>query len=161
MGDVARRTLDAWQRHGAALRQQRGLLALAFDLPNHGTRMVNVAGNLSWDEGNENHALDMIGMVKGAKQDLAILMDLIEGYLGRGRVERHMALGWSLGGHSVWQAWFDEERLDAAVVVVGCPDFIGVLSSYQGLCLSSFYCVLTLYKASWTIESASTTAIPS
>ncbi|KAH6874772.1 hypothetical protein B0T10DRAFT_498523 [Thelonectria olida] len=125
MHDIARRTLATWHAHPTS--QTRGLVALAFDMPNHGSRLVSEEANRAWDEGNERHALDMLGMVKGGVADMGGLMDLVAGYLGR-RVDGHVCLGWSLGGHSAWQAWVGEERIDAAVAVVGCPDFMGLMS---------------------------------
>jgi len=53
--------------------------------------------------------------------------DLVGSYLFRDQperlIDRHLALGVSMGGHSVWQLMFAEPRVSAAVVVVGCPDF--------------------------------------
>jgi hypothetical protein len=122
MHDIARRAVHAWN----AQRQpgSRGLVALAFDMPNHGSRLVHKAANAAWDEGNDTHALDMIGLIKAAGSDVSALMDLVPGYLGRD-VDGHVCLGWSLGGHAAWQTWFGEDRMDAAVVVVGCPDLMG------------------------------------
>lgn len=49
-------------------------------------------------------------------------------YLFRGEgwrtIDRHIAFGFSMGGHSVWQVMFAEPRVRAGVVVVGCPDFM-------------------------------------
>lgn len=130
MLDIASRTIAAWHdESNAPARASRGVVALAFDMPNHGTRLVSRVANEAWDKGNETHAIDMLGMVKGAVTDMAGLMDLVEGYLGVGKVDAHVCLGWSLGGHSAWQAWIGEDRIDAAVVVVGCPDFMS-MSSY-------------------------------
>jgi len=52
---------------------------------------------------------------------------LVEGYLfpdGNIKIDQHLALGVSLGGHSVWQLMFAEPRVTAGVVVVGCPDYM-------------------------------------
>lgn len=54
--------------------------------------------------------------------------DLVGSYLFRGEegrtIDRHVAFGFSMGGHSVWQLMFAEPRVRAGVVVVGCPDFM-------------------------------------
>lgn len=55
--------------------------------------------------------------------------DLVEGYLvhdteGKRKIDQHLALGVSLGGHSVWQLMFAEPRVTAGVVIIGCPDYI-------------------------------------
>lgn len=126
MNDIARRAVYSWNQKG----QERGLVALAFDMPNHGTRMVSAKANLAWDEGegNENHAVDMFGLVKGGMRTMSGLMDQVGSYLGR-EVDAHVCLGWSLGGHAVWQAWFGEERIDAGVAIVGCPDLTNMMAS--------------------------------
>ncbi|TQS32905.1 hypothetical protein Golomagni_06766, partial [Golovinomyces magnicellulatus] len=121
MKDIASRTIGAWTESKAS--KTRGLVALVFDMPNHGTRKVSKKGNHAWNKGNDQHAVDMAGMVKVAKADMSGLMDLVAGYLGRD-VDAHVCLGWSLGGHSAWQAWMGEERVDAVAVVVGCPDYM-------------------------------------
>jgi hypothetical protein len=61
--------------------------------------------------------------------DCGIIRDLVEGYLfpnaeGKRKIDQHLALGVSLGGHSVWQLMFAEPRVEAGVVVIGCPDYI-------------------------------------
>ncbi|KAL7949384.1 Alpha/Beta hydrolase protein [Trichoderma barbatum] len=125
MHDFARRAVYSWNQDQK--QRQRGLLALVFDMPNHGTRMVSELANQAWGEGNEQHAVDMLSFVKGGAADASGLMDHVAGYLGR-ETDAHVCLGWSLGGHATWQAWFGEDRIDAAVVIVGCPDLAGLLS---------------------------------
>lgn len=52
---------------------------------------------------------------------------MVEGYLfpdGQKKVDQHLALGVSLGGHSVWQLMFADPRVTAGVVIVGCPDYM-------------------------------------
>lgn len=124
MGDVACRVVDAWKQRQQNGGYHKGLVALAFDMPNHGSRLVSQDANKAWNKGNENHAPDMAGMIRGGSADMSGLMDLVGAYLGR-EIHGHICLGWSLGGHAAWQAWLGEERLDAAVVIVGCPDFLG------------------------------------
>lgn len=41
------------------------------------------------------------------------------------RIDQHLVLGVSLGGHSAWQTMFREERVEAGVVIIGCPDYMG------------------------------------
>ena len=125
MHDIASRSVHAWHNHQAAS-EKRGLIALCFDQPNHGSRIVSEKANQAWNKGNESHAIDMVGMVKGGVTDLRSLMDLAGGYLGlEGRIDGNVVLGWSLGGHGAWHSLFVEERMDAGVVVVGCPDLMG------------------------------------
>lgn len=123
MADIARRTVHAWHQHATASRA-RGLIALAFDMPNHGSRLVSEAANQAWDKGNDKHAIDMAAIIQGGAADVSALMGLVAGYLGR-QVDAHVCLGWSLGGHAAWWTWFGHDRVDAAVVVVACPDYVG------------------------------------
>jgi hypothetical protein len=39
-------------------------------------------------------------------------------------IDQHMVLGISLGGHSAWQVIFNEPRVTAAVIIIGCPDYM-------------------------------------
>lgn len=131
MADVAAMTVAAWN----ARRPARGLIAAAFDQRNHGTRLVSEIANKAWREGNKTHAQDMFGMVSGTVVDTSHLMDGLEGYLfsggggpagaqGRGRkVDHHVGLGVSVGGHSIWQLMFSDPRCVAGVMVLGCPDY--------------------------------------
>jgi len=64
MHDIAKRTISAYMSH-AGENPKRGLIALTFDMPNHGTRLVSEEANHAWDKGNATHAIDMFGMVKG------------------------------------------------------------------------------------------------
>ncbi len=110
----------------SGLDAERGLIALAYDQRNHGSRMVNEKANGAWKEGNETHAQDMLGIISGMVADQSLLIDAIGGYLfhdgDHKSIDQHLALGVSLGGHSVWQAMFAEPRLTAGVVIIGCPD---------------------------------------
>ncbi|KAF9880749.1 hypothetical protein CkaCkLH20_01791 [Colletotrichum karsti] len=132
MGDFASRVVA---RHAAGNPAARGLIALAFDQRNHGTRLVSEVANESWRGGNERHAIDMYAMVAGMVGDTRGLMDVAEGILkvetggeGEWRVEQHLALGVSLGGHSTWQALFGEERIVGGVVIIGCPDYMALMT---------------------------------
>lgn len=131
MGDFARRAVSAWNERrrgaGGGASAERGLVALAFDQRNHGSRAVCERANGSWRAGNETHGIDMMAAVRGMAEDTRGLMDVVEGYLGmaEGEVDGHFVLGHSLGGHSAWQLMFADERVTAGVVIIGCPDYIG------------------------------------
>ncbi|KAK4242533.1 hypothetical protein C8A03DRAFT_29295 [Achaetomium macrosporum] len=139
MGDFAARCIAAWYANvpeGGArqnLGRSRGLVALAYDQRNHGSRRVDEKANGSWRDGNAMHAVDMFGVIAGMVADQRVLLDLVEGYLlhddtERKTIDQHLALGVSLGGHSVWQLMFAEPRVTAGVVVIGCPDYMNLLS---------------------------------
>ena len=137
MADIAARAIAGWNDYlcGPAASGQpigrHGLVALAFDQRNHGTRLVEPRANEAWRQGNPTHAQDMFGIIAGTVADTRGLMDMVEGYLfadGKTVVTNHVFLGVSLGGHSGWQLMFTDERVKAAVLVVGCPDFMGMCS---------------------------------
>lgn len=131
MKDIASRAVAAWNESPEGKRGQRGLVALAADMPNHGTRLVEDLANQDWLKGNKTHAIDMVGIVQGGVTNTASLMDMVSGYLQR-TVDAHISLGWSLGGHTAWQQWIGDDRIDASVSIVGCPDMMGKHSGPPG-----------------------------
>lgn len=151
MAAFAARAVSGWhQRRSENSNLTRGLVAVVFDQRNHGGRLVEERANKAWRGGNQTHAVDMFGAISGMVRDTSGLMDLIGAHLkvevegileGRnteageggepvewkGEVDHHCLLGVSLGGHSAWQTLFAEDRLSTAVVIIGCPDFMGEL----------------------------------
>ncbi|KAG6188086.1 hypothetical protein E4U27_007545 [Claviceps purpurea] len=129
MQDIAERTLAAWHQTYQYGARRRSLIALAFDMPNHGSRKVCETSNLDWEEGNLSHARDMVNAVGGGAATMSLLMGLVGFYTGRtAEIDAHVCLGWSLGGHTAWWSLFGEPRLDGAVVVVGCADYISLMT---------------------------------
>lgn len=150
MADFARRAVSAFNRSSAAAAAAaagRGLIALAFDQRNHGSRAVDEGANGSWREGNPRHAQDMFGVVAGTAADQERLIDAVAGYLfvggvGERTIDGHVLLGVSLGGHSVWQTMFLDGRVKAGVVIIGCPDF-------ECEYLNLAYLLLPLFPGDW------------
>ncbi|KAF6839436.1 hypothetical protein CPLU01_01856 [Colletotrichum plurivorum] len=136
MGDFAARAVSRWNSSEQRTKAGRGLIAVAFDQRNHGSRLLSATANESWKGGNRAHALDMYGMVAGMVSDTKGLMDAVEGYVKMEmegdkhgwKIDQHLALGVSLGGHSVWQAMFGDARMEAGVVIIGCPDYMALMS---------------------------------
>ena len=103
------------------------MIAAAWDQRNHGERKVSDMANEAWRAGNATHAQDMYGIVAGCVADNQGLIDVVAGYLfleGRKNVDQHLVLGVSMGGHSAWQLMFADERVEAGVMVIACPDFM-------------------------------------
>ena len=81
-----------------------------------------------WREVRQHLAFDLCGISLQIIQDVALftwfgicLCAVRTGcYEDRKMETRHVVL---MGGHSAWQAFFGEKRIDAAVVIIGCPDF--------------------------------------
>lgn len=67
MTSMAANSIIEWQQrqrsspHAAS----KGIIAVAFDQRNHGTRLVDKLANEAWRSGNETHAQDMFRLVNG------------------------------------------------------------------------------------------------
>jgi pimeloyl-ACP methyl ester carboxylesterase len=63
----------------------------------------------------------------GTALDTSLLIDHLGSYILHGPdspiINQHLVAGISLGGHSAWQVFFNEPRVTAAVVIIGCPDY--------------------------------------
>ena len=134
---IANEILSAYHTSSSSSSSTRGLIAVAFDQRNHGSRLISETANAAWRQGNATHAQDMFGMISGTVTDTIHLIDVLEGYLfGAGggpgaapggedrRIDSNLVLGVSLGGHSAWQLLFAEPRVTAGAIVIGCPDYM-------------------------------------
>ncbi|KAL7748837.1 hypothetical protein RI367_005750 [Sorochytrium milnesiophthora] len=109
------------------------IIAVTFDMRNHGTRLVESKANYSWREPtpdgrierNMEHAYEMYAVQYGSAKDVSFLIDVLPPFLqARGLVaERWGVAGISLGAHAALIAVANEERLDVAVSIVGCADY--------------------------------------
>ncbi|KAI1370498.1 Alpha/Beta hydrolase protein [Hypoxylon crocopeplum] len=135
--DMADITNQIFHAHMQRQLSTRGLIAVAFDQRNHGSRLVDGLANEAWRSGNKTHAQDMFGTITGTVSDTIHLLDALEGYLfgaghghgampdgGKRYIDHNMVLGVSLGGHTAWQTLFAEPRVTAGVIVIGCPDYM-------------------------------------
>ncbi|QSZ36787.1 hypothetical protein DSL72_006670 [Monilinia vaccinii-corymbosi] len=131
MGSVASGCIQAWNEQSGANRTV-GLIAAAFDQRNHGSREVNALANESWRDGNETHAQDMFSIFNGTAMDTSLLIDHLPSYIfntkGSPLITQHLVLGISLGGHSAWQVLFSDPRVTAGVVIIGCPDYLRMMT---------------------------------
>jgi dienelactone hydrolase len=41
-------------------------------------------------------------------------------------------MGVSLGGHAAWQVLFNDPRVTAGVVIIGCPDYMSEFNHMKG-----------------------------
>ena len=63
--------------------------------------------------------------------DTSHLIDYISSYVfprSEHTIKTHMVLGISLGGHAAWQCLMHDPRISTAVVIIGCPDYITLMS---------------------------------
>ncbi|KAH7419960.1 hypothetical protein BKA64DRAFT_30184 [Cadophora sp. MPI-SDFR-AT-0126] len=131
MASVADSCINDWNQRPASERTV-GLIAVAFDQRNHGGRKVHALANESWREGNETHAQDMYSIYHGTALDTSLLIDHLGSYIFNKpndlSITQHLVMGISLGGHSAWQVLFNEPRVTAGVVIIGCPDYIDLMT---------------------------------
>jgi pimeloyl-ACP methyl ester carboxylesterase len=68
----------------------------------------------------------------GTGLDTSFLIDHLGSYLcldpNAPEIDQHLVLGISLGGHAAWQVFFNEPRVTAAIVIIGCPDYMRMFS---------------------------------
>ena len=128
MQPLAANTILTWNQRAPSKTQ--GLIAVSFDQRNHGSRLVDKVANESWRGGNNRHAIDMFGIYHGTQQDMSLLLTYLPAYLPQSapKIGRNIALGISLGGHAAYLAAMHEPRVDAAVVVIGCPDYTRLMT---------------------------------
>ena len=114
-----------------ATSKRKGLIAVSFDQRNHGSREVSAIANEAWRSGNENHAPDMFSCYAGTAVDTSLLIDYLSSYIfpqGEVKITQNLVLGISLGGHAAWHCVMQDSRISAAAVVIGCPDYVRMMS---------------------------------
>ncbi|CBY01346.1 hypothetical protein IAQ61_003177 [Plenodomus lingam] len=118
--------------HNARKSSSKGLIAVAFDQRNHGTRCVDKLHNEAWRSGNPRHAQDMFSCYHGTATDVSQLIDHLESYIlhtpDSPPITTHLALGISLGGHATWHCLLSDPRITAGVVGIGCPDYTRLMA---------------------------------
>ena len=128
MEPVAHTVIAAWNDK-LAVKQgpgRQGLIAIAFDQRNHGSRLVDKQSNQAWAQGNPRHAQDMYSIFQGTAADVSQLIDYVPAYVFPGHersITSNFVLGVSLGGHAAWHCILHDERISTAVIVVGCADY--------------------------------------
>lgn len=114
---------------------EKGVIAVTFDLRNHGERLVAETKNGSWREGNPSHALDMVSAIEGNVTDIKLVMDYLPAYLDLERFRNDAPFkfvnslsGYSLGGHIVIRfAHRYPELVSAINPTIGCFDMTSLL----------------------------------
>lgn len=135
MAPIAAQVISTWNSRihsGKAGKQPTGLIAVAFDQRNHGSREVDKLHNEAWRSGNPRHAQDMFGCYHGTATDTSHLINHLESYIFNTptgpKITQHLALGISLGGHATWHCLLSEPRITAGVVGIGCPDYTRLMT---------------------------------
>ncbi|KAI9048596.1 hypothetical protein LZ554_007429 [Drepanopeziza brunnea f. sp. 'monogermtubi'] len=133
MAAVASSCINDWYSRPSSDQQVKvGLIAVAFDQRNHGSRLVNSSSNEAWREGNVTHAQDMFSIFHGTAMDTSLLIDHLGSYIFNGPdeppINQHIVMGISLGGHAAWQVLFNDPRVTAGVIIIGCPDYMRMMT---------------------------------
>ncbi|KAF1982597.1 hypothetical protein K402DRAFT_339904 [Aulographum hederae CBS 113979] len=133
MAPVAAATVSAWNQRlneGRGGKSPKGLIAVAFDQRNHGSRLVDQLSNEAWRQGNKRHAMDMYTIYQGTAIDTSHLITHLPSYVfpsSQHTLTTNLVLGVSLGGHSAWHVLLHEPAVSAAAVVIGCPDYTALM----------------------------------
>lgn len=150
MQPVATRVISTWHsriQEGRAGKNPKGLIAVAFDQRNHGSRNVDDLHNQSWRDGNETHAQDMFGCYHGTATDTSQLINHLGSYIFTApdapKIQQHFALGVSLGGHATWHCLLGDRRITAGVVGIGCPDYTRLMTDRARLSKRKTYTATT------------------
>ena len=134
MTPFAAHIITEWNAHQSSSRKhkpKKGLIAVAFDQRNHGTRLVSAIANEAWRSGNEHHAPDMFSCYAGSALDTSLLLDYLAGYVfpnAERRIVQNLVLGISLGGHAAWHCVMQDPRISTAIVTIGCPDYTRLMT---------------------------------
>ncbi|KAH0556542.1 hypothetical protein GP486_005593 [Trichoglossum hirsutum] len=126
--------LGEWHKRlndGHAGSSPKGLIAVSFDGRNHGSREITPLANEVWRTGNETHAPDMLSIYHGTALDASILMLYLPSYIfpeSKSSITDNIVLGTSLGGHAAWLSLLHEPSVTAAVIIIGCPDYVRLMS---------------------------------
>jgi pimeloyl-ACP methyl ester carboxylesterase len=132
MAPFASHIITEWNQSPKS-KSKKGLIAVSFDQRNHGSRLVSAISNEAWRSGNEHHGIDMFSCFAGTAQDTSLLLDFLPGYIfpdpsDRRRIVQNLVLGISLGGYAAWHVIMHDPRFSAAVVTIGCPDYIRIMT---------------------------------
>ncbi|KAL1866565.1 hypothetical protein Plec18167_009022 [Paecilomyces lecythidis] len=133
MSGIATTIITDWNQkiaNGQSSSNQ-GLIAVSFDQRNHGSRLVEPLANEAWKQGNPRHAQDMFSIFQGTARDTSLLLDYLPSYIfpkSDRTITTNLVLGVSLGGHAAWSCILHEPRITAAVVIIGCPDYVNLMA---------------------------------
>ncbi|KAI9739728.1 MAG: hypothetical protein M1834_006447 [Cirrosporium novae-zelandiae] len=128
IGDWNRRIKEGKTDHD---NPPKGLIAVSFDQRNHGTRKVDDLANEAWRSGNPRHAQDMFSVYSGTALDTSLLITYLSSYVfpeSQYTIITNYILGVSLGGHAAWQCLLHDPRVSTAVIIIGCPDYVRLMT---------------------------------
>ena len=86
-----------------------------------------------WSRGSTapEHFLIDGTIADGTARDTSLLIDFLPAYVfptNDHKITSHLVLGISLGGHAAWHCLLQDPRIIAGVVVIGCPDYVRLMT---------------------------------
>ncbi|EXJ69290.1 uncharacterized protein A1O5_07326 [Cladophialophora psammophila CBS 110553] len=134
--DVAHEILHQYRINGR--NKRAGLIAVAFNMRNHGDRIINHKANLTWSDGNDMHAQDMLSSIAGCAHDLELLIDYLPLYLPTYFENFYNVVsGISLGAHISWRMATSSAaargKIQGLAIVAGCPNLTALFLSRLGV----------------------------
>jgi len=133
--DQAHEVLDKYRQ--VPREKKVELIAVAFDMRNHGKREISKGSNLAWTEGNEEHALDILSIIDGSALDFALIMSYLPAYLPQFTKFHNIMSGVSLGGHICWRIAdrVPKGQIEGMIIIIGSPDVSSLLFGRLGVAL--------------------------
>lgn len=67
----------------------------------------------------------------GTSRDVSDLIDYLPSYIfpkSERKISDHLVLGVSLGGHATWHCVLHDPRINTAIPIIGCPDYISLMA---------------------------------
>ncbi|KAJ5214908.1 hypothetical protein N7468_010587 [Penicillium chermesinum] len=81
------------------------LIAVTMNMRNHGDRESQIypPANRTWQDGNEQHAMDLVSIISGSAQDFKLVLDYLPAYVPQFTRFYNVMAGVSLGAHTAWR----------------------------------------------------------
>lgn len=109
------------------------MIAITFDLPNHGSRKLDDLCNEDWAGNNPTHAQDMFSNIRGSVQNVELVMRFLPAYLQVSFIDQNpqynvappsriidIVSGVSLGAYVAWQVAAGG-KVKASIPIIGTP----------------------------------------
>mmetsp|Transcript_16759 Transcript_16759/g.47810 ORF Transcript_16759/g.47810 Transcript_16759/m.47810 type:complete len:305 (-) Transcript_16759:343-1257(-) len=111
--------LDAFARRVT----EAGMMAVRWDAPNHGARLIDESANSHWLQGNLANATDMYAQMTSTLREIQVVLDFLPAKLAVD-FAKVAVVGFSQGGHAALLAFTNEPRIDVCVSALSAGDYL-------------------------------------